>query len=156
MSYFNLVFASNRESLRLWDGLGFVRVSTLPGAAHLRDIESAVTAYGYYYDLTSIAKNFDPVAHAAAAPKSRLCTDIWCVDELFCSRLHILAYAPFRRLIVSTSEQAEIRVCSAVFAAGLRAHAALCRSQIVTVGEQRKRICPESCCRPARFLRSSK
>lgn len=80
MSYFNLVFASNRESLRLWDGLGFVRVSALPGAAHLRGIESADTAYGYYYDLTSIGKNFDPLAHAATAPKGRLCKDIWCVE----------------------------------------------------------------------------
>ena len=72
VSFFNLVFASNLESIRLWDGLGFHRVSALPGAAHLQGIDSAVTAYGYYFDLTSISETYDPVAHAAASPKSRL------------------------------------------------------------------------------------
>ena len=36
MSYFNLVFASNEESIRLWDGLGFQRVSLLKKCAKLK------------------------------------------------------------------------------------------------------------------------
>jgi GNAT superfamily N-acetyltransferase len=57
-SYFNLVFASNCSSVRLWETLGFQRVATLPKAARLRGLEGYDTAYGYHYDLETLPLNY--------------------------------------------------------------------------------------------------
>lgn len=46
---FNLVFASNIASVRLWDKMGFTRIAVLPKCAYLRSGIS--DAYQYYYDL---------------------------------------------------------------------------------------------------------
>jgi len=74
-SYFNLVFATNVESIRLWDALGFERVSVLPKCANLRDIDFLVDAYGYNFDLSKLPDDFDPVKLAQAASKSRWLKD---------------------------------------------------------------------------------
>jgi GNAT superfamily N-acetyltransferase len=57
-SYFNLVFASNGSSVRLWEDLGFRRVAELPRAARLRGLEGLDTAYGYHYDLESLPDDY--------------------------------------------------------------------------------------------------
>lgn len=51
-AFFNLVFASNVASVRLWEKLGFTRIATLPKVASLCSGES--DAYQYYYDLDSL------------------------------------------------------------------------------------------------------
>lgn len=56
-SYFNLVFASNTASVRLWEKLDFSRVATIPNCARLKGLEGLDTAYGYHFDLT---KDFLP------------------------------------------------------------------------------------------------
>ncbi|KNC76636.1 hypothetical protein SARC_10871 [Sphaeroforma arctica JP610] len=48
---FNLVFASNEASLRLWDGLGFTRLACLPQCAELKGIDGFTDAYQYYRNL---------------------------------------------------------------------------------------------------------
>lgn len=53
-SYFNLVFESNKQSVALWEGLGFVRVSILDNAAKLVDVPGLDTAYGYWYNLETL------------------------------------------------------------------------------------------------------
>ena len=63
-SYFNLVFASNKASLALWESLGFARVATLPRAAQLEGVQGLDTAYGYHYDLARLPGDFDPAAVA--------------------------------------------------------------------------------------------
>jgi RimJ/RimL family protein N-acetyltransferase len=68
-AYFNLVFESNRVSLKLWERLGFERVATIPKAARLKgmpiDIETGEpmldTAFGYHFDLTKLSLDYDPV-----------------------------------------------------------------------------------------------
>lgn len=59
-SYFNLVFASNTVSVNLWERLGFERVAAIPKCATLRDLDYEDTAYGYYFDLTTLDPHFDP------------------------------------------------------------------------------------------------
>lgn len=51
-SLFNLVFASNVASVKLWEKLGFTRLATLPKVATLNSGET--DAYQYYYDLDSL------------------------------------------------------------------------------------------------------
>lgn len=46
---FNLVFASNISSVRLWEKFGFTRIGVLPDCGQLRSGVS--DAYQYYYDL---------------------------------------------------------------------------------------------------------
>jgi RimJ/RimL family protein N-acetyltransferase len=71
-SYFNLVFASNTFSIRLWENLGMERVATIPNAARLVGMpvvdpttnETQLdTAYGYYYDLETLPDGYDPLRH---------------------------------------------------------------------------------------------
>jgi len=59
-SYFNLVFKSNVGSVKLWDSLGFQRVSTLENAARLEGLEDGEldTAYGYRYDLEKLPDDY--------------------------------------------------------------------------------------------------
>jgi len=81
LSYFNLVFASNPDSVRLWDGLGFTRVAVLPRAANLKGIQNPVTAYGYHYDLTTLPLNFDAPRYAAQKPFDRRLIEVRRVYE---------------------------------------------------------------------------
>mmetsp|Transcript_9920 Transcript_9920/g.22276 ORF Transcript_9920/g.22276 Transcript_9920/m.22276 type:complete len:126 (-) Transcript_9920:80-457(-) len=55
-SYFNLVFKSNKESIELWESLGFQRVATLENAARLKGLGDGEldTAFGYRYDLEKL------------------------------------------------------------------------------------------------------
>lgn len=61
-SYFNLVFASNEPSVRLWESLAFQRVATIPHCARLHGIDDLDTAFGYFFDLNTLPDNFNPVA----------------------------------------------------------------------------------------------
>lgn len=58
-SYFNLVFESNVASIRLWESLGFERVAELEDAAKLEGVDGLDTAYGYRYDLTKLAPDYE-------------------------------------------------------------------------------------------------
>lgn len=53
-AYFNLVFASNPVSIRLWENLGFERVAVLEKAADLKGVPGLDTAYGYRFDLDAL------------------------------------------------------------------------------------------------------
>lgn len=57
-SYFNLVFASNTASVKLWESLNFQRVAVLPEAARLEGAPGLDTAYGYRYDLTQLPEDY--------------------------------------------------------------------------------------------------
>lgn len=57
-SYFNLVFKSNETSVKLWESLGFERVTTLEKAARLEGLEELDTAYGYRYDLETLPEDY--------------------------------------------------------------------------------------------------
>jgi RimJ/RimL family protein N-acetyltransferase len=60
-SYFNLVFANNVASVRLWESLGFERVAVLPKAAQTEgcaDEGGLETAYGYWYDLDALPPDY--------------------------------------------------------------------------------------------------
>jgi ribosomal protein S18 acetylase RimI-like enzyme len=57
-AYFNLVFKSNTASVLLWESLGFQRVAELKNAAQLEGLEEKDTAYGYWYDLTTLPAEF--------------------------------------------------------------------------------------------------
>jgi RimJ/RimL family protein N-acetyltransferase len=60
-SYFNLVFANNVASVRLWESLGFERVAVLPKAARTEgcaDEGGLETAYGYWYDLDALPPDY--------------------------------------------------------------------------------------------------
>merc|ERR1719319_163909 len=50
-SLFNLVFAQNAPSIKIWEKLGFTRTGTVPRAADLKDIDGLVDAHQYYIDL---------------------------------------------------------------------------------------------------------
>eukprot|EP00525_Craspedostauros_australis_P006452 CAMPEP_0198126806 /NCGR_PEP_ID=MMETSP1442-20131203/45765_1 /TAXON_ID= /ORGANISM="Craspedostauros australis, Strain CCMP3328" /LENGTH=313 /DNA_ID=CAMNT_0043786683 /DNA_START=91 /DNA_END=1032 /DNA_ORIENTATION=+ len=68
-SYFNLVFASNHASIKLWERLGFQRVAAIPNAARLEGMpvdettgEPVLdTAYGYYYNLEELPDDYNPL-----------------------------------------------------------------------------------------------
>ncbi len=65
-SYFNLVFKSNDTSVKLWESLGFERVTTLEKAARLEGLEELDTAYGYRYDLETLPEDYlgvPPASH---------------------------------------------------------------------------------------------
>ncbi|WBW75487.1 L-azetidine-2-carboxylic acid acetyltransferase Aca1 [Schizosaccharomyces osmophilus] len=49
-SVFNLVFATNAASYRLWDSLGFTRTGVIRNAARLRGHSKLVDAYIYQYE----------------------------------------------------------------------------------------------------------
>lgn len=53
---FNLVYATNVASVRLWEKLGFVRVGRLPGVGRLKGHDDFVDADVMYYDLIGEAK----------------------------------------------------------------------------------------------------
>jgi GNAT superfamily N-acetyltransferase len=59
-SYFNLVFKSNVGSVKLWESLGFERVTVLEKAARLEGLEEGEldTAYGYRYDLEKLPEDY--------------------------------------------------------------------------------------------------
>ena len=48
---FNLVFETNVVSIKLWEGLGFERIGTLPNAAKLKGCDDYVNAFMYYKSL---------------------------------------------------------------------------------------------------------
>ena len=52
-SLFNLVFANNIPSIRVWEKLGFKRSGVIKNAAKLKGIDGYIDAYQYYYDLTT-------------------------------------------------------------------------------------------------------
>jgi hypothetical protein len=71
-SYFNLVFASNVASIKLWNKLDMKCVATIPNAARLNGMpvinpttnETQLDiAYGYYYDLDELPDDYDPLRH---------------------------------------------------------------------------------------------
>jgi RimJ/RimL family protein N-acetyltransferase len=53
---FNLVFATNVASIRIWDKLGFERVGVVKGAGSLKGYAGLIDAYiyGYQFPETSI------------------------------------------------------------------------------------------------------
>ena len=53
-SIFNLVFASNVASIRLWDKLGFERVGIVKGAGRLKGHTELVDAYIYGYQFPRV------------------------------------------------------------------------------------------------------
>lgn len=57
-SYFNLVSKSNRASIRLWEKLGFERVTVLENSANLKGVSGLDTDYGYRYDLESLPEDY--------------------------------------------------------------------------------------------------
>lgn len=67
-SYFNLVFASNPESVALWESLGLERIADIPKCAEVKGVEGLVAAYGYRCDLEALSADFDPIASAALRP----------------------------------------------------------------------------------------
>jgi len=54
-SVFNLVFASNTASIRLWEKLGFERVGIVRGAGRLKGHKDLVDAYIYGYQFSEEA-----------------------------------------------------------------------------------------------------
>jgi len=56
---FNLVFATNVASIRLWEKLGFERVGVVKGAGSLKGYTELVDAYiyGYQFPETSIIRS---------------------------------------------------------------------------------------------------
>jgi RimJ/RimL family protein N-acetyltransferase len=75
-AYFNLVFASNQVSIRLWERLGFQRVAVIPKCARLEgmpidpDTGEPVldTAYGYHVDLDALPEDYDPLEETGFQP----------------------------------------------------------------------------------------
>lgn len=61
-SVFNLVYADNPASVRIWDRLGFQRVGTVPGAGRrvrkIQDGNGRVTEEVYYVDAHVVFKSF--------------------------------------------------------------------------------------------------
>jgi L-glutamate-5-semialdehyde N-acetyltransferase len=51
-SIFNLVFATNIASIRLWEKLGFERVGVVKGAGRLKGHTDLVDAYIYGYQFS--------------------------------------------------------------------------------------------------------
>ena len=67
-SMFNLVFATNEPSLRLWRALGFQEIGRIPKAARLRGHQQLVDAIIIYYDF----EKEPPAAEAESASASAL------------------------------------------------------------------------------------
>merc|ERR1712154_178603 len=61
-SLFNLVFVSNKASIRIWEKLGFQHTGTIPNAADLKGIDGFVDARQYYYDVTAYDHTQYPMA----------------------------------------------------------------------------------------------
>lgn len=59
-SVFNLVYANNQASLRIWDRLGFSRIGVVPEAGLLRRSEEEGGGE-VYVDAYAVYKKFDPV-----------------------------------------------------------------------------------------------
>ncbi len=59
-SVFNLVFATNKASIALWESLGFTKIGTVPKCARLTGCADLIDANIYYYDLSS----YSPQKHA--------------------------------------------------------------------------------------------
>ena len=61
-SIFNLVYADNPASVRIWDGLGFERVGIVPGAGKrvrkIQDGSGGGTEEVYYVDAHVVFKSF--------------------------------------------------------------------------------------------------
>ena len=61
-SVFNLVYADNPASLRIWDGLGFQRVGIIPGAGKrvrkIQDDNGGVKEEVYYVNAHVVFKSF--------------------------------------------------------------------------------------------------
>jgi len=51
-SIFNLVFATNTASIRLWEKLGFEKVGIVKGAGRLKGHTGLVDAYIYGYEFS--------------------------------------------------------------------------------------------------------
>src|SRR6266496_496327 len=58
-SIFNLVFATNIASIRLWEKLGFERVGIVKGAGNLKGYTELIDAYiyGYQFSERSVAED---------------------------------------------------------------------------------------------------
>jgi hypothetical protein len=52
-SLFNLVFANNAPSVRLWRKLGFTELACIPKAADLKGCAELVDAYQFYFDFST-------------------------------------------------------------------------------------------------------
>lgn len=64
-SLFNLVFANNVPSLKLWRKLGYRELAVLPKAASLKGIEGYVDAVQFYCDFYADDEGLEPNASAA-------------------------------------------------------------------------------------------
>ncbi len=53
-SLFNLVFASNTPSVKLWRSLGYKHIATIPKVAVLEGQEDYVDAYQFYCDFYEV------------------------------------------------------------------------------------------------------
>ena len=51
-SLFNLVFANNEASVRLWRKLGYTELTCLPKVAQLNGSPDLVDAYQFHYDFS--------------------------------------------------------------------------------------------------------
>ena len=62
-SMFNLVFANNKPSIKIWQKLGFKRIGTIPNAAKLKNISNYIDAHQYYFDLTNYNHKLYPLSN---------------------------------------------------------------------------------------------
>ena len=53
-SLFNLVFANNAASVRLWRKLGFTELACIPKVANLNGSEDLVDAYQFHFDFSKL------------------------------------------------------------------------------------------------------
>jgi hypothetical protein len=53
-SLFNLVFANNASSVRLWRHLGFTELACIPKVANLKGSADLVDAYQFYFDFARL------------------------------------------------------------------------------------------------------
>jgi L-glutamate-5-semialdehyde N-acetyltransferase len=54
-SIFNLVFATNIASIKLWDKYGFKRVGVVKGAGRLKGHTELIDAYIYQYEFPEVS-----------------------------------------------------------------------------------------------------
>ena len=66
-SLFNLVFANNEPSVRLWKKLGFKQLAVLPKAAQLKGIDGFVDAIQFYSDFYEDEEKGEETVHSYEA-----------------------------------------------------------------------------------------
>ena len=53
-SLFNLVFANNTASVRLWRKLGYTELSCIPKVANLKGCDELIDAYQFHFDFSTL------------------------------------------------------------------------------------------------------